>query len=742
MQNTIGVSINCIDAVAKVTGQAKYAGDIDLPGQTIMKTVFSQKAHAIIRGVDYSQAKIIPGVLAVLTASDVPCNEHGILTQDKPVLCGPGSSKAYADRVRFIGDQIAVIVADSEEIADAASRLIKIDYEDLPILSDPVQAMQANVTLLHPQHGSNVLCRKHIQKGDTEAAFLEADVIVSSEYRTPGQEHLFLQTEAGVSFVDEDGCIRVITSGQWAHNDQAQIAHALQLPKEKVHVSYSAIGGAFGGKEDISVQITLALAALTLHKMGINRPVKTVWSREESISGHHKRHPFIIRAKWGAEKTGKIISAEMEILADGGAYASSSEAVLSSAAILAIGPYQIPNVKIDAAAVYTNHIPSGAFRGFGSPQVTFASESQVNKIAEKLGLDPVEIRMRNVIKEGDLSAVNSPLPEGISIEKVISACAVKAGWKHTEAGWQLSNRTTEKIETKKSKRIGLGFSAGYKSFGIPPDASWATVEIHGDVSMEKVIVRYAGADMGQGAQTVYAQFAAFALDVPLDKIEIITADTDRSDDAGSASASRLTFMGGNSIFHAAKIALELWHQEERPAIGRYQYHPPEIVNRTNSGEKEHPNFGYGYVAEAVRAEIDEQTGKITILEVVCADDVGKAINPIQVQGQMEGALVQALGYTVLEDLKYENCRLLTKNMATYLIPTIMDIPPIIDTIILEEPDPLGPLGARGMAEMPFISFAPALVSAIHDACGMWLDALPLTPERILEGIGKLPSRGI
>ncbi len=742
MQKIIGVSINRIDAVAKVTGQAKYPGDIDLPDQTILKTIFSQKAHAIIRGVDCSQAKKIPGVLAVLTAADVPCNEHGLITKDKPVLCGPGSSKAYADRVRFIGDQIALIVAETEEIAEAASQLIKIDYEDLPILSDPMKAMQENVTLLHPQNGSNVLCRKQIQKGNTEAAFKKADIVVSSEYRTPGQEHLFLQTEAGVSYVDASGCVHVITSGQWAHNDQNQIAHALQLPKEKIHVSYVAIGGAFGGKEDISVQITLALAALYLHKTGINRPVKTIWSREESFSGHHKRHPFVIRAKWGAEKTGKIIAAEMEIIADSGAYASSSEAVLSSAAILSIGPYQIPNIKINAAAVYTNHIPSGAFRGFGSPQVTFASESQINKIAEKLGLDPVEIRMRNVIKEGDLSAVNSPLPEGISIEKVIRACALKAGWRHTEAGWQLRNRTTEKIKSKNGKLIGLGFSAGYKSFGIPPDASWATVELHGDGSIEKVIVRYAGADMGQGAQTVYAQFAAFALDVPLDKIEIITADTDRTDDAGSASASRLTFMAGNSIFHAAKSALEMWQQEERPAIGKYQYQPPEIVNRINCVEIKHPNFGYGYVAEAVRAEIDEATGKITILEVVCANDVGKAINPIQVKGQIEGALVQALGYAVLEDLKYENCRLLTKNLATYLIPTIMDIPHKIEAIILEEPDPLGPLGARGMAEMPYVSFAPALVSAIHAACDVWLDTLPLTPERILEGIGKLSSRDV
>jgi CO/xanthine dehydrogenase Mo-binding subunit len=391
--------------------------------------------------------------------------------------------------------------------------------------------------------------------------------------------------------------------------------------------------------------------------------------------------------------------------------------------------------------VYTNHIPNGAFRGFGSPQVTFASESQINKLAEKLGMDPVKIRLRNVIKEGDLSAVGSPLPKGISIEKVIRACAVRAGWKQTEAGWQLETKFEGQEKTINGNLIGLGFSAGYKSFGIPPDESWATVEIHGDVSIEQVIVRFAGADMGQGAQTIYAQFAASALDVPLENIRVITADTDQTEDAGSASASRLTFMSGNSIFNASRIALEKWRQEERPAVGRYQYRPSEIKDPMDHDGINHPNFGYGYVAEAVKAVINESTGKITIQEVVCAIDVGKAINPIQVQGQIEGALMQAFGYAVLEDLKYENCRLLTNNMATYLIPTIMDIPRKIVSVILEEPDPIGPLGARGMAEMPLVSFAPALTAAIHSACHVWFDTLPLTPERILDGLEKLPRSG-
>ncbi len=728
MPEKISESINRIDAAAKVTGQAKYPGDINLPNQAFMKTVFSDRAHALIRRIDSIEAQKLPGVLAVLTARDVPCNEYGLITNDQPVLCGPGSGKSYADRVRFIGDQIALVIAETRDIAEAASRLIKIDYEDLEILNDPLEAMQENAILLHPHNGSNILCRKQISLGDIEAAFNSADVVISSEYHTPAQEHLFLQPEAGVSYVDENGRVHVVTSGQWAHNDQNQISHALQLPKEKVHVAYAAIGGAFGGKEDISVQITLALSALYLHKKGIHRPVKTVWNREESFLGHPKRHPFIIRAKWGAKKSGKIIAAEMEIIADCGAYASSSEAVLSSAAILSIGPYQIPNVKIEAAAVYTNHIPNGAFRGFGSPQVTFASESQINKLSEKLGIDPVEIRMRNIIKEGGLSAVGTPLPAGISIEKVISTCAVNAGWALTESGWKLVNQEPEKTKPGQNRRIGLGFSAGYKSFGIPPDSSSVAIELYGSASIEKAVVKFAGADMGQGAHSVYAQFAAQALDLPIKAIEVISSDTDLTDDAGSASASRLTYMSGNSIIQAARIALEAWRQEQRPAVGKFQYRPLQGTDRKKFGGKNHPNYGYGYVAEAVKAEVDEATGKITILEVVCANDVGKAVNPMQVKGQIEGAVVQAMGYGLLEDIKYENCSMLTKSMATYLIPTIMDIPQKLNAIILEEPDPNGPLGARGMAEMPYISFAPALTSAIHAACGVWVDALPLTPE--------------
>ena len=296
--------------------------------------------------------------------------------------------------------------------------------------------MQEGADLLHPDRGSNVFCHYRIRKGDVDAAFAGAEVVVEGDYATPAQEHAYLQPEAGLGYIDEEGRVTVVVAGQWVHEDQEQIAHALNLPKEQVRVIYPAIGGAFGGREDMSVQIVLALAAWRLHQRGINRPVKIVWSREESIIGHHKRHPYWIHTRWGATREGKVVAVEAELIADGGAYAYTSTKVLGNATLLCTGPYEIPNVRVDAYAVYTNNLPNGAFRGFGGPQATFAAELQMNKLAERLGLDPVEIRLRNVLHEGSLLSVGTPLPKGVSMPQVVEGCAERAGWQKLEGGWQ------------------------------------------------------------------------------------------------------------------------------------------------------------------------------------------------------------------------------------------------------------------------------------------------------------------
>ncbi len=513
MGKYIGHSLSRVDARGKVTGQAVYPGDINLPGQVWMKVLFSQKTHAIIREIDITAAKSLPGVLAIFTSKDVPNNEYGLIVSDQPVLCGPGSNKAFADRVRCLADQVALVIAETEEIAAQARDMIKVDYEDLKPVFDPREAMQTKETLLHPELDSNIFCHYRIRKGDVEQAFADADVIVESDYQTPAQEHAYLQPEAGLGYIDEEGRVTVNVAGQWVHEDQDQIAHALNLPLEKVRVIYPAIGGAFGGREDMSVQIILALAAWRLHQSGINRPVKIIWSREESIIGHHKRHPYYIHAKWGAKKDGTITAAKVELIADGGGYIYTSTKVLGNATLLATGAYRIPNVSVDAYAVYTNNLPTGAFRGFGGPQALFEAESQLNKLAEKLGMDPVEFRMKNIIREGDLLSVQTPLPKGVAIEQVLERCAQESGWLKLEKTWK---KPEDEISEDKSGRnkTSWGIACGYKnigfSFGAPEKCS-ATIELHGKSEIERVILHHAAAEVGQGTHTVMVQAASEAL---------------------------------------------------------------------------------------------------------------------------------------------------------------------------------------------------------------------------------------
>ncbi|HLE23801.1 MAG TPA: xanthine dehydrogenase family protein molybdopterin-binding subunit [Anaerolineales bacterium] len=734
---TVGQSIRRIDALGKVTGETLYPGDIYLPGTLAVKILFAGRPHAIVRRLDTARAEARPGVIAVFTARDVPVNEYGLILPDQPVLCGPGSAMPYADRVRFVGDQLAVVVAEDEATAARALKEIEVEFEDLPVVTDIEAAMTAGAPLLFPDRDSNIFCHYRIRKGDTEAAFGASDVVIQREYHTPMQEHAYLQPEAGVAYIDEEGRVTVEVAGQWTHEDQEQIAHSLGLPLEQVRVIYPAIGGAFGGREDMSVQIVLALAAWRLSQRGIRRPVRTVWSREESILGHHKRHAYTIRSKWGATREGRLLAAEVEILQDGGAYAYTSTKVLGNSTLLCTGPYEIPNVTVDAYSVYTNNLPGGAFRGFGGPQASFSAEMQMNLLAEALGIDPVEIRRRNLLREGALLSVGTPLPKGVTIDKVVDWCAEAVAWKEPGRDAVRPNRARLGTPAAAHLRRGLGFACGFKNVGFSfgaPEHSWATVEIHGGARIERAVVYHAGAECGQGAHTVMAQMAAEALGVPMERIELVVSDTARTGNSGSASASRMTFMAGNAIRGAAEQALAKWNLEERPAVGVYKYRPPATTPLDPQTGKSDPNFAYGYVAEAVTVEVDVETGQVRLLDVVCADDVGKAINPQQVEGQIEGAVVQAGGYAILENFIQDAGKVRTAHLSTYLIPTVLDIPDRVRSLILEYPDPIGPWGARGMGEMPYLPFVPAVAAAVHDATGVWFYEFPLTPERVLFGL--------
>lgn len=733
----IGQSIKRIDALGKVTGETPYPGDIDIEGQLWLKIKFSDYAHARVLNVDTSAAEALPGVVAVFTSQDIPVNEYGLVIKDQPVICGPSGDKIGTNKVRCFMDYVAVVVAETEAIAAEAVDLVKVDYEVLDGVFDAETGMQDGQPLLHHDTPNNILSHYRIRVGDMDAGWQKADVIVEDEYETTWQEHAYLQPEAGLGYIDEEGRVTVVVAGQWTHEDQEQIYHALGLPPEQVRVIYPAIGGAFGGREDMSVQIVLALAAWKL-----GRPVKTQWSREESILYHHKRHPIKVRAKWGATKDGKIVAAEATVIGDAGAYNYTSNKVLGNANLMVSGAYEIPNVHVDTYAVYTNNIPCGAFRGFGAPQALLAAEGQMNKLAVALNIDPVELRLKNSIKEGSIAVVGTPFPKGVSMPQVIESCGRESYWSQNGKGW-LANPIEQ--PTDPTKRRGIGFACGYKNVGFSfgfPEQSWATVEIHGEAEIEEVVVRQSGADVGQGAHTVFMQMAADGVGVPFEKVRLIASDTAETDTSGSASASRLTFMAGNAIRGAAEQALHAWQNEERPAIARYRYRPPKTTPFDPMTGRSEPNFAYGYVAQAVEVEVDIETGHIQLLKVVCANDVGRAINPQQVQGQIEGAVIQAQGYALMEYLVSDEGKIRNPYLSTYLIPTALDVPLEVKSVILEYPDPIGPWGARGMAEMPFLPLAPAIAAAVHDATGVWLNSQPFTPDKVVvalreHGIGVI-----
>jgi CO/xanthine dehydrogenase Mo-binding subunit len=730
----VGQSVQRLDAVAKVTGEAPYPDDFNFPEQLWMKIRFSDRPHARVSALDTSEAEALPGVVRVFTAKDVPVNEYGLVTKDQPVLCGPDSTTSFGDTVRCYMDMVALVVAETEAIAAEAVKRIKVDYQDLPAIFDPEEALVPGAIQIHERYAENQLCHYRIRKGKMAAGWAQADIILEEEFSTGYQEHAYLQPEAGIGYIDDEGRVTVIVAGQWTHEDQHLIAHALNLPEDQVRVIYPAIGGAFGGREDMSVQIVLGLAAHILR-----RPVKIQWSREESIKYHHKRHPITIKTKWGATDEGKIVAVEARVVGDAGPYNYTSTKVLGNANLMVTGPYEIPNCHIDTYAVATNNICTGAFRGFGAPQGALAAEGMMNRLAHALRMDVVEIRLLNTIREGSILSVGTPLPRGVSMPQVIETCAKESHWiLEADTIW-MRERFDEPSDPENPALVrGIGFACGFKNVGYSfgyPEQSWASVELYGETDIREVVVRHGGAEVGQGSHTAMLQMTAEAVGVPLTKVRLIGHDTAETRTAGSASASRLTFMSGNAIRGAAEQALQAWRNEERPAKATYQYRPPPTTPYDPMTGRADPNFAYGYVAQAVEVEVDIETGLVRVMRVVCADDVGCAVNPQLVQGQIEGAIAQALGYALMENLISVNGQIRNPYLSTYLIPTVLDVPVEVKSVILEYPDPIGPFGARGMAEMPMIPLAPAIAAAIFDATGVWVDDnLPFTPERVVAAL--------
>jgi CO/xanthine dehydrogenase Mo-binding subunit len=719
-ERVLGQRVLRPDAVDKVTGRARFPGDLQMEGMLYAKVLFSDRPHARIVAVDTSEAKRVPGVVAVLTHKDVPVNEYGLIFKDQPALNG--------DRVRSIFDRVALVIAGTQRAAQQARDLIRVKYEDLPAITDPRKAMQSGAAIIHDGYPDNVQTHQHIRKGDVDAVFARDDVvIVASDYFTPHQEHAYLQPEAGIGYIDEQDRVTVHSAGQWSHDDQHQIAHMLDLPHDRVRVIYAPAGGSFGGREDMSVQHLLALAAFCLDGRGIHRPVKIVWDRQESFRGHHKRHPYYMRCRSAATADGKLLAVEATYIADIGAYSSSSSAVLNNAVSMATGPYEVPNVKVDGYNVFTNNIVCGAFRGFGALQATFAAESQMARLADALGMDPVVFRLKNALREGSVLPTQSVVPPAVSVRETLMHAAEAADW--TEEGKPQATKDPSGRTLQ-----GLGVASGYKnvcySFGFPEKCT-ARCELDGDQAIEQAVIKIGVSEVGQGVLAVVGQMAAETLGIPYTRVTVVNEDSLEVPEAGSCSASRLSFMAGNAVKLACETALAAWNAGERPTTAERVYRPrPTTMFDPEIGVCD-PHVTYGYGTQIAEVEVNTDTGEVRLKRVWAAHDVGRAINPLHVEGQIQGAISQAQGWTLLEDFVAQDGFLKTKSYADYLIPTVYDVPDEIHPLILEIADPQGPYGVRGLGEMPMLVLAPAILDAIHDATGIWFNKLPVKAEDVL-----------
>jgi len=743
----VGTDPARVDAVDKVTGLALYPAD-RVPNNALHAVVvFTNQPHARLVSIDLSRAIASPGVVTVVTAADVPVNEYGLTLFDQPVFIGlddTGRSSVPCDVSRWEADHLVVVVAESLSEARRASALIDTEWEPLPMASD-VASAKTDEVLVHPVSSTNTYHNLQIRKGDTAQGMEAADVVIEGTYELPHQEHAYLQVEAATAWIDEQDRVTVETSGQWVHEDREQIAHALAVDEEKVRVRYAAIGGAFGGKEDMSLQIVMAVTAHKLHALGINRPVHCGWSREESIVGHHKRHRATVTARLGATSEGVITAVEADVWLDAGAYNYTSNKVLGNLHLSVAGAYNVPNARIDSRAIYTHSVPGGAFRGFGGPQGAFVAESQMNKLASKLGMDPMELRERNALTDLSDGITQSGLPEGVGVTRVIDACVERVPPSEDLPNHPPFAPIASLPAEATQLRQGRGYAVGMKNVGFSfgfPEACEADVVFHGDVDDERpsrVELFHSAAEVGQGVHTALTQMVADAVGLDFECVEGSFSDTSTGGDSGSASASRLTFMAGNSVLGAVEEAEKTWADGARPAAGHFRYKPPATEALDPVTGEGQPNFCYGYMAQAVELTVDIGTGHIRVDRVVSVHDVGRAIHPQMLRGQIEGAIAQAHGYTLSEQLVVENGRIQNPRLSQYLIPGIGDVPGQVDCVILEAADPLGPWGARGVSEMPYITYAPAVTAALHDATGVWINKFPLTPSVVLEHLASVDS---
>jgi CO/xanthine dehydrogenase Mo-binding subunit len=727
----VGQRLRRPDAADKVRGRALYIEDLAPAGALVAGVLRSPHAHARLARVDVAAARAVPGVHAVLTAADIPGrNLIPMIQADWPVLA--------AGEVRHVGEAVALVAAETPQAVAAALAAVRVEYEPLPARLDMEESLAAG----------EVMAEWKVRKGDAAAALREPGlVVVEGTWRTPYQEHAYIEANGMVAAPDGMGGVVVWGSMQCPFYVQKAVASALGCELSQARIVQTVTGGGFGGKED-APSAPGAQAALLARATG--RAVRLIFTREEDMAVMSKRHPGRIRLRLGARADGTLVAADVDYLLDGGAYATLSPVVLFRGAVHACGPYRLPNATVDARVVRTHTVPCGAFRGFGEPQVVFALESAVDELAERLGLDPLELRRRNALREGDQTITGHRLASSVGFSEVLDKVADSADWARKREQY---GRDTGPV------RRGIGLAACYYGVGLGAmgkhlNPAGASVVVAADGS---VTVAVGTTEIGQGMVTVLSQIAAEALGCPMELVRVVEADTSRVPDSGPTVASRTTVMSGNAIRDAAakiRAAMEPviadgglpWREavalcvQKQVGLAAHGWSvPPPTTFDFETGQGD-AYICYSFSANAVEVEVDTETGETRVVRVHSGHDVGRVINPTTGEGQVEGGVVQGLGYALVEEHVTDGGRIVNDQFSTYIIPTAPDTPEIVP-ILVEHAFPWGPYGAKGLGETPIIAVAPAVLSAIHHAAGVRLRQIPATPERVFAALREKAARG-
>ncbi|HEY7477094.1 MAG TPA: xanthine dehydrogenase subunit D [Actinomycetota bacterium] len=745
----VGASPRRPDGIPKVRGTFDYGSDLRIDGMLFGATVRSPHAAARIRGIEVAAALATPGVHAVLTADDVPGERrYGLEIADQPVLAW--------DVVRFAGEPVVVVAADHPETARVARDRVRVDYEELPPLTDMERALDDDAPQLHPT--GNVVRHVHIEHGDPDA---DAEVWVEGVYETGMQDQAALGPEAGLAIPAEDGGVDLHVTTQWLHADRDQIAPCLGLPPERVRLHLAGVGGAFGSREDLHLHVHACM--LALHT---GRPVRIVYGRHESFLGHVHRHPARIWMRTGATRDGRLVNVRARLLVDGGAYASSSTAVIANASTFAAGPYELPNARIDGTAVYTNNPPCGAMRGFGAPQLCFAHEAQMDRLAAALEMDPIELRRRNVLGPGSVLPTGQVIRGSAPVAELIERAAGVAipddepfgGRDPIELPGGAGN-----VGRGEGVRRGTGLAVGYKNLAYSEgfdDASAALVVLRAEDGVAVAEVRSAAAEVGQGLTTVLAQIVTTELGV--DDVRVLAADTSVGS-SGSSSASRQTMMSGGAVQDAsARVREELLERVrvrhelpptavltleagrvlldglplveiagvlDEPITAESVYRHRRVTGFDARGQGD-IHVAFAFAAARAVVEVDVDLGLVRVVQVAVAQDVGRAINPLGVTGQIEGGTAQGLGLALMEELRTDRGRLVNASFTDYLLPTILDMPPVV-SVVVEEPEPGVPYGAKGAGEPSTVVAPAAIAAAVRAASGREIGRLPIRPDDLV-----------